>query len=600
MSGYVLVLVIVLVGFLVSAGVAAEGPVNTPLTPLPAGGRPVPLGAPAFRQAGDRATCATVATSGVPFAQALRIAVATPGQAWDAEVKVPLPVAVVKGETYLLRAWLRAVRTRNESGDVGVNVMLQQAGPDWHKPFSQGVSAHAAWRELLLPFTSDRDFAAGGAEFTVHCGDRVQEFEIGGFELWAYGTTLTPAQLPRLQTTWVGMEADAPWRAEAEARIERLRKGELSVQVLSAEGRPVAGAEVQVRQLRHAFPFGTAAVASRIMGTRPEDEIYRRHLSELFNAVVLENDLKWAPWAGEWGAGFARAQTVAALRWLHEQRFFVRGHVLVWPSWRNLPKAAKALEGDLPALRRLILDRIDDACTATAGLTAEWDVLNEPFDNHDVMDLCGREVMVEWFVRARERLPAATRLFINDYGIVAAGGATDTPHQRHYEDTIRFLLDQGAPLEGIGVQSHFGGQPTPPVTALAILDRFAAFKLPIVVTEFDVNTQDETYQAAYTRDYLTLCFSHPAVHGFLMWGFWEGAHWLPQAAMLRKDWTEKPNLAVWRELTRTRWWTDVTVRTGADGRVTVRGFKGEYAVSSGGRTMSASIADVPVEVVIGR
>ena len=600
MSGYVLILVIVLVGCLVAAGVAAEEPVTTIPTALPPGGRQVQLAAPVFRQAGGRATCTSVATSGVPFAQALRIAVTTPGQAWDAEVKLVVPVAVVKGETYLLRAWMRAVRSRSESGDVVVTVMLQQAGPDWHKPFSQGVSAHAAWRELLLPFTSDRDFPPGGAEIAVHCGDREQSFEIAGFELWSYGTTLKLAQLPRLQTTWAGMEADAPWRAEAAARIERLRKGDLTVQVLDAAGTPVAGAEVHVRQLRHAFPFGTAAVAGRIMGTRPEDEVYRRHLGELFNAVVLENDLKWGPWADEWGDRFARQQTLAALRWLHERRFFVRGHVLVWPSWRNLPKAAKALEGDLPALRRMILDRIDDACAATAGLTAQWDVLNEPFDNHDVMDLCGREVMVEWFTRARQRLPAETRLFINDYGIVAAGGATDTPHQRHYEDTIRFLLAQGAPLEGIGVQSHFGGQPTPPATALAILDRFAAFKLPIMVTEFDVNTQDEAYQAAYTRDYLTLCFSHPAVHGFLMWGFWEGAHWLPQAAMLRTDWTEKPNLVVWRELTRRTWWTDTTVRTGADGRATVRGFKGEYEVGSGGRTVSAVVGDAPVAVTVNR
>ena len=569
-------------------------------TALPAGGRLVTATLPVFRGAAERSSCAAVAVEGMPFAQALRIAVRQPGQPWDIEAKVPVPAALAKGETLLVRLWLRAVRTRAESGDVFLGVNLQKSGPDWYKPFSQGVSANRDWRELLLPFSIDRDFPAAGAELAFHLGDREQELEVGGVELWSFGTALKPAQLPRMRITWAGMEPDAPWRAEAEARIERLRKGDLAVRVVDAAGAPVAGAEVRVRQLRHAFPFGTAATAARIMGTTPEDETYRRHLQELFNAVVLENDLKWGPWTAEWGSKYSREQTVAALRWLKERQYLVRGHVLVWPSLRNMPKAAAALKGDPAALQQAILARIDDAAAGTAGLTAHWDVLNEPFDNHDVMDLCGREVMVAWFKRARERLPADCRLFINDYGIVAAGGATDTPHQRHYAETIKFLLDQGAPLEGIGVQSHFGGQPTPPVTALAILDRFAAFQRPIVVTEFDINTQDEDYQTAYTRDYLTLCFSHPAVSGFLMWGFWEGAHWLPQAAMLRRDWTEKPNLAVWRELVLKRWWTDVTVKTGADGVARVRGFKGAYAIEAAGRTAAAAIGDQPADVTLGR
>ncbi len=225
-------------------------------------------------------------------------------------------------------------------------------------------------------------------------------------------------------------------------------------------------------------------------------------------------------------------------------------------------------------------------------------MVNEPFDNHDILDVCGREVMVDWFRRARERLPADCRLFLNDYGIVAAGGATDTPHQKHYLDTIRFLQEQGAPLEGLGVQSHFGSQPTPPLTAIRILDTLAASKLPIVVTEFDVNTQDEDYQAAYTRDYLTLCFAHPAVAGFLMWGFWEGAHWLPQAAMLRKDWSARSNLAVWRELVLKRWWTDVTVTTDAEGRASLRGFKGDYEITSGAATAPATIGEATTSVEV--
>lgn len=564
-------------------------------TPLPAGGRP--LAQPAvsalfFRQSGERGAASVVAVQGGPAAEALRVDITNPGKTWDAEVKAAVPSAVADGETLLVRLWMRAVRSRAESGDAALTINLQKAAPPWSKPLSHGVTANAAWREVLVPFTVRPAFAAGGCELALHLGDRDQTLEIAGLELWSFGTAVRPADLPRSRTTWAGMEADAPWRAEAEQRIETLRKGGLGLRVLDAAGKPVAGAQVRVRMTRHAFPFGTAAVGARIMGTRPEDEIYRTHLSELFNAVVLENDLKWGPIEQP----ERRAQTLAALRWLQERNVQVRGHVMVWPSWRNQPKDLKNLAGDPAALRKRILDHIDDVSAITSGLVAHWDVVNEPFDNHDVMDLCGREVMVEWFQRARQRLPADCRLFLNDYGIVAAGGATGTPHQKHYLDTIRFLQEQGAPLEGLGVQSHFGSQPTPPLTAIRILDEVAAAKLPIVITEFDVNTHDEDYQAAYTRDYLTLCFAHPAVSGFLMWGFWEGAHWLPQAAMLRKDWSPRPNLAVWRELVLQRWWTDTTVTTDAEGRASLRGFKGSYEITSAAARTAAVIGDSPAAV----
>ena len=47
-----------------------------------------------------------------------------------------------------------------------------------------------------------------------------------------------------------------PWVDRAEARIAAHRMADLEVRVLGPGDRPVAGAEVSVTQLRHAFPFG--------------------------------------------------------------------------------------------------------------------------------------------------------------------------------------------------------------------------------------------------------------------------------------------------------------------------------------------------------
>ena len=134
--------------------------------------------------------------------------------------------------------------------------------------------------------------------------------------------------------------------------------------------------------------------------------------------------------------------------------------------------------------------------------------------------------------------------------------------------------------------------------ALSVFDTFAKFGLPIVVTEFDVNIKEEEKQAAFTRDFMTAAFSHPACAGFVFWGFWEGAHWRPDGAMFRKDWSEKPNLAVYRDLVFKEWWTDVKGSTNDQGEFAVRGFKGSYKIVVGKNEKYAAIDDAPTSVEI--
>jgi len=76
-----------------------------------------------------------------------------------------------------------------------------------------------------------------------------------------------------------------------------------------------------------------------------------------------------------------------------------------------------------------------------------------------------------------------------------------------------------------------------------------------------------------------------------MWGFWEGRHWRPEAALYRRDWSEKPNGRAWREMVFERWWTQAEGLTGNDGLYKVRGLLGEYEIEAvaGGKTVKASV-----------
>ena len=391
---------------------------------------------------------------------------------------------------------------------------------------------------------------------------------------------LTLATATHGQPTYNGRTPDAAWRAPALARIDQNRKGDFTLRVTDAAGQPVVGATVTVVQQRHAFPFGTALQMARLVQDSPTNRLYRQKSVALFNAASTENDLKWPVWIGEWGAGYTKAQTLAGLGWLRDRGFGLRGHVFVWPSWStsnpgNLPTSLTALRGTARQneVPQLVLDHIAEQAAATRDLINEWDVQNEPNTNHDLMDLFGPQIQADWFHAARAALPTAA-LYLNDYNIEDQGRFA--AQVRLFEDTARYLLQRGAPLTGLGLQGHINGIYPGIPDYLATLDRYAAFGLPIRITEFDVNTTDDSLQADYTRDFLTASFSHASMAGFQLWGFWQGAHWRPNSALYRTDWSEKPNGAVYRDLVFNQWWTRAAGATDAQGTYRGRGFHGDF------------------------
>ncbi|BET69498.1 hypothetical protein ASA1KI_44160 [Opitutales bacterium ASA1] len=543
------------------------------------------------------ATRTIVPVSGQPFAQAARIDVQAPnGDFWTSAISAQSNRPVADGDVVLLHLFLRAIASQDETGSVSCYVFAEGPAPEYVKSTAQTITAGPEWIEYFIPFTIVGNHAAGslGVKLGLGLGTRPQTFEIGGVRALWYGTARTLAEMPRTSFRYEGREADAPWRAEAAARIERHRKADYRIRVVNTAGIPVEGATVRATLRRHAFEFGTALDAARIVDQSTADNrTYREKFLELFNAGTFGNDLKWPPWEGNWGPAFNRNQTLAALAWLtDEARVPIRGHVLVWPSDRNLPNSIKALLPSADAsIPQRVRDHITDIVDATSPWVHDWDVLNEPYDNFDLMSLFGQSIMADWFIHARSRHPTA-RLFINDYGILSGSGLNVTK-QDAYAATIRRIRDDGGPLGGIGFQGHFDTSPTSIPRVWSILERYAQEFTDawLRVTEFDVDTDDEQLQADYIRDFLTIAFSHPRMIGIQTWGFWEGAHWRPRAAILRADWSEKPGALAHRELVHGAWKTDETRHTAIDGRVAGRGFHGEYDIVV---THGASSATLPL------
>ncbi len=534
-----------------------------------------------------------------PFKEALRAEIiASSGNNWDVQVHAMTTQPVKRGDVLLATFHFRTEWAPDESGEGQTEFVFELAKDPWTKSVSYPIRASRQWKQVFVPFVSAEDYAAGEAHWIFRLGFSPEIIDIGGVTLENFGRKLALVDLPKTKLVYGGMEADAPWRAAAEERIEKLRKADLSVLVKDKSGAPVPGASVKLTQKKQAFGWGTCAPAELLVSG--SNQRFQDLIPELFNTVTLENDLKWVPLAGDWGSSFTLERAKRAVAWLKAKDLAVRGHVLVWPGWKNSPRYLKGYEKNPEKLESEVERHIKELTAEMRGSLVHWDVLNEPFDNHDIIDIVGQGKLVDWFKLARAGDPGA-KLFINDYAILSGGGGT-TPHRDHYDNTIAYLVEQGAPVDAIGMQGHFGTSLTSADDILALLDRYGRFNRPIWITEYDIVLDDEELAASYTRDLLMLLFSHKAVEGFIMWGFWDGSHWKKNAPLYRGDWSEKPANKVYRDLVLGKWRTNATGASDATGKYAVRAFHGEYAIAvthaGKTKTIKAQVGAAPTSVTV--
>lgn len=341
------------------------------------------------------------------------------------------------------------------------------------------------------------------------------------------------------------------------------------------------GATVHVTQLRHTFPFGTA-LATPLFTDRvpaPTREAYLKLVLENFNATVTENALKWPQLEPQ--EDRPRWDTLDSIvEFCEEHDLRLRGHCLFWANEERVPAWARALsDGEL---REAIERRLDTVLLRYRGRIDEYDVNNEMLANDFFARRLGGEIRALMFRRAHELDPDVP-LYVNDYSILD-GSSLDA-----YVAQIEGLLAAGAPLGGIGCQGHFRGTVPDPFRLRRALDRLARFGLPIAITELDVENTDEAARARELDAVLRSCFAHPAVHGIWLWGFWEGAHWRPDAALWRRDFTPTASGRAWRELVFGEWWTRFEGRADDGGRCEVRAFFGTHRVEAAGEAVEVRL-----------
>eukprot|EP00058_Branchiostoma_floridae_P015822 XP_002601310.1 hypothetical protein BRAFLDRAFT_81351 [Branchiostoma floridae] len=337
------------------------------------------------------------------------------------------------------------------------------------------------------------------------------------------------------------------WRSEADARIEQIRKRDVKIRVNTPN---VDHLEVQVVQTKAHFPFGSKVNIAKgdVMGF-PANTKYTDYFLDNFNWGVIGNKMKWK--AVETIEGVHDwSEADPAIDLMESRGVQIRGHCLAWavddhvPNWLRYNSNAD--------VEQKLYSRIDNAVSRFRGRVAHWDVNNEMLHGNFFERRTGsKQIRYDMFRRVKQNDPNVVP-FLNDFNIINSGMST---------------------------QSR--------------LDKVASAGLPIWVTELDVNEPDVSERAGGLEDALRVAFSHPAVEGVLLWGFWNETHWRSHASLVDGDNFEINEAGHrWHQLVFHDWRTNLYLTDGAltpEGKeFDFRGFHGDYdiQIKSHGVTMA--------------
>lgn len=375
-------------------------------------------------------------------------------------------------------------------------------------------------------------------------------------------------------------------------------KGEITV-----KAKP--GAKIKIEQQEHEFWFGCAISDGIFNGRASENDVkmYKEKFLENFNSAVTENAVKWPGMERRKGeVDFSLVD--AMLEWTEENSIPLRAHNLFWGIKRFIQPWVKELSDE--ELEATLKNRAETVTARYKGRFAEYDLNNEMIHGNYYEDRLGPDITKKMAVWAQNGDPDI-KLYLNDYDILTGNKLNE------YMTHIRGLLAQGVPIAGIGVQGHLHAESFDRNELKRSLDSLAQFNLPIKITEFNMpgqrskyyqnrdlkmTAEEEQQKAKDLVDYYRICFAHPAVGGILMWGFWEGANWIPQSSLYTRDWTPTPTAEAYQNLIFKEWWTNTHGTAAKNGKFSVPAFYGKYKITVEGKTKEVDLSKAEGKVVV--
>ncbi len=229
-----------------------------------------------------------------------------------------------------------------------------------------------------------------------------------------------------------------------------------------------------------AFPVGCAVTAEHLA-----DPVDATLIARHFSQVTPEWQMKMEYILQDEGTfRFEAPDAIAAFARANALRLF--GHTLVW--YAQDPPAFRRIDGQGRAFAEAYRNYILAVAGRYRGQTVGWDVVNEAVaeDGQGLRDclwsrnLGQTDYMRRAFDHAREADPDAV-LLINDYNLESLPKKRAT-----FLRLVETLLKAGAPVGGVGTQSHLAADLRPGAVTEA-MGELASLGLPIHVSELDIS-----------------------------------------------------------------------------------------------------------------
>ncbi len=382
--------------------------------------------------------------------------------------------------------------------------------------------------------------------------------------------------------------------------IDKYRKSDLTVQIVDTSGRPIQDLLATIDQTRHAFRFGVSLGFFEpntldSLGDEKGAPVTPQELALMptcFNASMI-------PFSGKWiyteptkdhvtysdldkYIGFCAAHQIAV------EYHFLAG---LAPAW--LRGNEEESEKRFPAHAMSLVDRYHDR-------VQYWQLTNE---GH----LLAGVPAVYQMIRAKY---PDLKLGISD--CVKFYSDEDNILAKRLDmyrgiGTISWLKTQGVQLDYFAIHGHRPyGLWADPRAMYDVFDTIAKLGggvklhvtemlLPLgnqIVGPVRRGTWTPELQADFLQDYLTVCFSHPAMELVNFWGLPRGG-WGPSAGLLDDHGQPRPALDRIKHLVNDVWHTRLSGPLPLDGSLSTRAFHGDYLLTltlPDGRTANATFS----------
>jgi endo-1,4-beta-xylanase len=276
------------------------------------------------------------------------------------------------------------------------------------------------------------------------------------------------------------------------------------------------------------FPVGCAVMSGQLA-----DPAFASLLARQVSQLTPEWELKMEYVLKDDGTfRFDAPDAIAAFARAHGMRLM--GHTLVW--YAQKPVAFARIDGQRRAFEGAYRNYVLAVAGRYRGIARGWDVVNEALDADGALRDClwrsnlGEDYVRLAFEHAAEADPDAV-LLLNDYDLESR------PAKRAgFLRLAESLLKAGAPLKGLGTQSHMQAG-LEPGRFTAALRELASLGLPIHVSEIDISlggglfpdrSERLTRQARLYGEAAEAFTALPARQrfGFTIWGLRDQDSWI--------------------------------------------------------------------------